>query len=189
MLQNTAAPAMYYWDLAQKTMNGVRGTIDTLAYYKKTSGSIDNYLGRFQDINYYRASPCFKPSGCTATEWDALKKQQELASQAQKRANDALFRGLDLQQDALNSDAKRLEQLQASAQTVDGQVKAMQNANMIAANTGNQLLQIRGLLIAQQNVEATRRQAVMDREAQQQAANDKHYLVPAVINRSLDKGF
>jgi hypothetical protein len=66
MLQNTLAPAAYIWDAATSTMNQLRSAIDTLNYYKTNLGSIDAYLGKFQDTAYYRSSPCFKEGGCTA---------------------------------------------------------------------------------------------------------------------------
>ena len=54
---------------------------DTLNYYKNQLGGIDAYLGKFQDVNYYKSSPCFSNSGCTAvTEWAAMKQNQALAS-------------------------------------------------------------------------------------------------------------
>ena len=59
----------------------------------------------------------------------------------------------------------------------------------LASNAANQLLQIRGLLIAQQNVIATRNQALADNESKQQAASDKHYAVPAPSNRAVNVGF
>ncbi|HRE17780.1 MAG TPA: conjugal transfer protein TrbJ, partial [Rhodocyclaceae bacterium] len=43
-------------------------------------------------------------------------------------------------------------------------------ANQLASQQANQLLQIRGLLIAQQNAVATKMQADADKEAQQAAA-------------------
>ncbi|MDQ5916671.1 MAG: type secretion system protein TrbJ, partial [Pseudomonadota bacterium] len=49
MLQNTLAPAAYIWDAATSTMNQLRSAIDTLNYYKTHLGSIDAYLGKFQD--------------------------------------------------------------------------------------------------------------------------------------------
>ena len=49
-------------------------------------------------------------------------------------------------------------------------MQAIEAANQLAGAQANQLLQIRGLLIAQQNAAATRAQVVADREAQQAAA-------------------
>lgn len=97
MLQNTAAPTAYIWDQASQTMDRLRSAIDTLDYYKRSLGSIDGYLGKFQDVAYYRASPCFSNAGCSEAEWAAMNENRRLASESQKRANDALFRGLDQQ--------------------------------------------------------------------------------------------
>jgi P-type conjugative transfer protein TrbJ len=173
MLQNTMAPTAYVWDQAVTTMNSLRGAIDTLNYYKTQTGSLDAYLGKFQDVAYYRSSPCFSV-GCSKAEWDTMNRNAvQLGSEAQKRANDAMFRGLDRQQEAIESDARQLERLQSGAQGVNGQMQAIGFANQLASQQANQLLQIRALLIAQQNAEATRAQAVADREARTRAADER----------------
>ena len=171
MLQNTAAPTAYIWDQASQTMDRLRSAIDTLDYYKRSLGSIDGYLGKYQDVAYYRASPCFSGAGCSEAEWAAMNENQRLASESQKRANDALFRGLDQQQENMQADARQLERLQSAATTADGQVKAIQYANQLASHQSNQLLQIRGLMVAQQNALVVRMQAQADLEAKQQAAH------------------
>lgn len=170
-LQNTVAPAAYIWDRAQATINGLMGAVDTLNYYKAQLGGIDAYLGKFQDVAYYRGSPCFSGAGCSDAERAAMNENRRLASESQKRANDALFRGLDQQQEALKSDARTLEQLQSRAQGASGQMQALGYANQLASQQANQLLQIRALLIAQQNAVTTRMQAEADLEARQQAAH------------------
>ncbi len=171
MLQNTAAPAAYIWDQTSQTMDRLRSAIDTLDYYKRSLGSIDGYLGKFHDVAYYRASPCFSNTGCSEAEWASMNENRRLASESQKRANDALFRGLDQQQAALQHDADTLQQLQRHAQGATGQMQAIGYANQLASQQANQLLQIRGLLVAQQNAIATRMQAEADLEAKQQAAH------------------
>ncbi|KGK67405.1 P-type conjugative transfer protein TrbJ [Xanthomonas euvesicatoria] len=169
-LQNTMAPAAYIWDQAQSTINGLMNATNTLNYYKNQLGSLDSYIGKFQDVNYYKGSPCFSATGCSAAEWTAMKNVQQLASESQKKANDALFKGLDKQQDNLTADAATLQRLQSSAQGATGQMQAIGYANQLASQQANQLLQIRGLLIAQQNAVATKMQADADKEAQQAAA-------------------
>ena len=171
MIQNTVAPAAYIWDQAQSTINGLMNAVDTLNYYKTQLGSIDSYLGKFQDVAYYRSSPCFNGTGgCTPAEQAAMAENRRLASESQKKANDALFKGLEQQQRNLTADARQLERLQSAAQGATGQMQAIGFANQLAANQANQLLQIRGLLIAQQNAATARMQAQADLEAQQQAA-------------------
>jgi P-type conjugative transfer protein TrbJ len=173
MMQNTAAPATNIWDAATTTMNQLRGSIDTLNYYKTNLGSIDAYLGKFKDTAAYRGSSCYSVNGCTPAEWAAMKDSERLGSESQKRATDALFRGLDSQQDAMQSDASQLQRLQSSAQGATGQMQAIGYANQLASHQSNQLLQIRGLLIAQQNAIATRNQALADREAKEAAASSQ----------------
>lgn len=173
MIQNTAAPSAYIWDQSTTTMNQLRGAIDTLSYYKNQTGSLDGYLSKFQDVSYYRSSPCFNV-GCTKAEFDAMNRtSNKLNSETQKKANDALFKGLDKQQDAMVSDARQLQRLQSSAQGATGQMQALGFANQLASNQSNQLLQIRGLLIAQQNAVVTRNQVLADREAQEAAAAEQ----------------
>jgi P-type conjugative transfer protein TrbJ len=171
MLKNTAQPTSQTWDQATATMNQLRGSIDTLSYYKANLGSIDSYLGKFKDTDAYRSSPCYSFNGCTPAQWAAMNNSERLGSESQKRANDALFRGLDQQQDAMVSDAQQLQRLQSSAQGATGQMQAVGYANQLASHQSNQLLQIRGLLIAQQNAMATRNQALADREAKESAAS------------------
>lgn len=172
-LRNTLAPAVYIWDQAQATINGLMNAIDTLNYYKNKVGSLDAYLSKFQDVAYYRNSPCYTSAGCSDAEREAISENRRFASESQKKANDALFRGLDRQQDSLKIDALTLEQLQDSAQGATGQMQAIQYANQLASQQANQLLQIRALLIAQQNAIATRMQAEADQEASTQAADEQ----------------
>ena len=114
-------------------------------------GSVDAYLGMFQDVACYRDSPSFSAAGCSDAERAAMEQNRRLSSESQKKANDALFKGLEQQQRNLTADARQLERLQSAAQGATGQMQAIGFANQLAANQANQLLQIRGLLVAQQN--------------------------------------
>lgn len=189
MLQNTTAPSRQIWDEATMTMNQLRGAIDTLSYYKTSLGSIDAYLGKFKNASEYRDSPCYSVRGCTQAEWAAMTASERLGSESQKRATDALFKGLDRQQDSMQADAMRLQSLQSAAQGSAGQLEAIGYANQLASHQSNQLLQIRALLIAQQNALATRNQALASDEAKQKVASDKHFAVPGPSNRANDRSY
>ena len=172
MLKNTVAPAAYIWDQANSTINKLLQAQDTLNYYKNQAGSLDSYLKRYQDVNYYRSSPCFNSNvECTADEISALRKAEQNSSEARKKANDAVFKALDEQQETLQSDADNLADLQTQA--TGAQMEAIQAANQLASAQTNQLLQIRSLLVAQQNAAATLAQAQADKESQQIAADEK----------------
>lgn len=172
-LRNAAAPAAYIWDQANKTISDLTNAVNTLEHYKSNLGSLDNYLSQFQDVNYYKQSSCFAASGCSAAEMAAVKRRASMSSEAQKRANDALFRGLDKQQQSLTNDAQTLRNLQNGAQGAGGHMQAIQFANQFASNQSNQLLQIRAMMMAQQQAAATRAQAVADKEARQSAAAER----------------
>lgn len=170
MLQNTAAPTQQIWDAATVTMNQLRSSIDTLNGYKASLGSIDAYLAKFKDTQTYRNSPCYSYNGCTPAQWAAMTDSERLGSESQKKANDAVFKGLDRQLQALETDASQLQRLQTAAQASTGQLQALGYASQLASHQSNQLLQIRALLVAQQNAIATRDQVIVDREAKQAAA-------------------
>ncbi|WP_340584220.1 P-type conjugative transfer protein TrbJ [Brucella pseudintermedia] len=171
MLQNTMAPAAYIWDQAQSTINGLMQSIDSLNRLTNQVGSLDAYLGKFQDVSYNKSSPCFTSAGCSDTERAALEKARKLGSQSQKAANDALFKGIKNQQDNLKADARQLERLQAKAQGAQGQMEAIGYANQLASQQANQLLQIRGLLLAQQNAIAAKNAADLDEQARKAAGS------------------
>jgi P-type conjugative transfer protein TrbJ len=172
-VRNTLAPSAYLWDEVNRTMAEVVSTIDTLENYKQQAGSIDAYLAKFQDVNYYRSSPCFGPNGCTEKEMEALRQSQTAGSQAQKWANDAAIKGIELQQGQIQQDADKLVQLQQSAETAQGRMEAIQLTNQLASEQAAQLMQIRSLLLAQQAAEVARLQADADKEAMARAAHEQ----------------
>lgn len=173
MLQNSIAPSAYIWDSANQTINNLLEAQDTLSYYTNQTGSIDNYLSRYKDVSYYRTSPCFTMNSCSDEQRQAILDGRANSSEAQKRANAAVLKGINQQQQSLQSDANRLRQLQSQASSANGQMRAIQAANQLASAQTNQLLQIRGLLIAQQNAAITRAQVVADREAQMTAGDEQ----------------
>ena len=110
--------------------------------------------------------------GGTEENRKALLEAEELGSKAQKNANDNVVKTLENQQTALKADAANLEQLQAKAQSSQGRMEAIQYANQLASHQSNQLLQLRGLLMAQIAAENARDQTVAAREARQQATRE-----------------
>ena len=190
-LQNTMAPAAYIWDQAQTTINRLIAAQNTLAYYERQLGSLDNYLSKFQDVAYYRSSPCFNGTGgCTDAERAAMAENRRLASESQKKANDALFQTVADQQKALKDDARTLERLQSAAQGADGQLQAIGYANQLASNQANQLLQMRTMMAAQYTVIAARMQADADRQALEQASKEQLYRgLQEPVDRSRSKEY
>ncbi|MEO6679489.1 MAG: P-type conjugative transfer protein TrbJ [Pseudomonas sp.] len=173
MLENTAAPAAYIWDQADQTISKLLTAQDTLSYYKAQAGSLERYLYRYQDTAFYNTAPCVGLQGCTAQDQQAIANAQVETSSARKRANDALLRSVANQQETLQADADALASIQRQATTATGRMQAIQSANQLASAQTNQLLQIRSLLVAQQNAIATDAQVKADREAQNAVADKR----------------
>jgi type IV secretion system protein TrbJ len=136
-------------------------------------GSFDSFLGQFQVFDYYRNLPCIGANSCTVADLAKLAEVDRLSSEARKKANDALFRGVDQQQQTLQKDSAHLRELQQATQSSTGRLQALQAANELASEQTNQLLQIRGLLIAQQNALATQMAVQNDKEARVMALEEK----------------
>jgi type IV secretion system protein TrbJ len=165
MLQNTQQLSGFNWDDAQGILSQLLAVTNTIEYYKNQLGSFDKFLSQFQTIDYYRYLPCVGANTCTATDRAKLTEVNRLSSEAQKKANDALFKGIDLQQQTLSQDSAHLVELEKSSQSSTGRLQVLQAANELASEQTNQLLQIRGLLLAQQNAMATQMAVQNDRES------------------------
>jgi type IV secretion system protein TrbJ len=151
-VRNTVAPVAQIWQQAQGTMNNVMGVTRVFQ-----NGNLESTLSQFQDVNYWlSASP---------TSY-AL---QTANSMTQKQTNDAMIKGIVAQQEQIQQDAANLQRLQSQAGSADGQMKAMMAANQLAALEQQQLLQIRELLVTEQQALAARNGSVSSREAMQDA--------------------
>ena len=169
MILNSTAPLTNIWDQAQTTMNNIRTVTDTLTALKAKYTNLNNYLNQFKDIDFYETSPCFNGGGCTAAQFKALQDLQDLGAKLKKDSNDAVFRGLDIQQNNIIKDASNLKSIQTAATGATGRLEALGYTNQLLSNLANQQLQIRSLLITQQNAEATRYQYMYDEEARRVA--------------------
>lgn len=175
MLDNTKSLTSYQWDNANSVINNLLESTNTIDYYKQEAGSLQGYLDRFQSQEYFQKHACFKANGqCTPEELKKINQSNLTTSVAQKRANDAMIKGIDKQQLSLKNDSLTLRKLQSQAQNAAGQKQALQAASQLASNQSHQLLQIRGLLLAQQNAQAVRDAAAVNKEALQ-TAGDEHF--------------
>ena len=163
-VRNTAAPVAQVWQQAQQAMNGVMGTAGMF----QNGSALQSYLNQFQNVNYWLSAP---PGNYT---------YQTAGSVAQKQANDALVKGIVAQQAQIQKDAATLEHLQSQASTADGQMKALMAANQLAALQQEQLLQIRALLVQEQQALAARNQTLANDEAMREAATKNFFNVPLI---------
>jgi type IV secretion system protein TrbJ len=163
-VRNTVAPVAQVWQAAQGTMNSVMGTVGIF----QNGSALQSYLNQFQNVNYWLSAP---PGNYT---------YQTAGSIAQKQANDAMVRGIVQQQAQIRADAATLERLQSQASTADGQMKALMAANQLAALQQEQLLQVRELLLQEQQALAVRNQTLANDEAMREAATKKFFDVPLI---------
>jgi len=164
-VRNTVAPVAQVWQAAQGTMNGVLGTVNM---FQGGQSQLQGYLNQFQNVNYWLSA---SPNSYT---------YQTAGSIAQKQANDALVKGIVAQQAQIRADAATLERLQSQASTADGQMKALMAANQLAALQQEQLLQIRELLLQEQQALAARNATLANDEAMREAATKKFYQTPPI---------
>lgn len=181
-LQNMKNATSFSWDDASNTITNLISEVDTLKYYKDEAGSVGAYLNSQSSMQDYRNQECLS---CGDTQ--AFYNREAKTFEAQKRANDARVRGIDHQQASLEADAKKLKTLQTQAQNAEGQMQAIQSANQLASAEANQLLQIRGLMLAGQQAEAAEQAARANREAIQAAGDEK--FKSGTLHKSAYKGW
>ena len=168
-LQNTLTLDNFEWSEATQTIRRLINAIDTLEHHRSVAGSIQEYLKKYRDLNFYRTLPCFAIDGCRS-EMEAINAN---GAEAQKRANDAVVIGIDAQQTQLVVDAVKLTALQSNTETAHGQMEALQYANQFASHQAAQLLQIRGLLVQQQASSVAYYQTLSANESLQHAGDEK----------------
>jgi type IV secretion system protein TrbJ len=167
-LKNSTNPPGWIWDQAQNTISQLLNTMNALNAYQQQAGGINDYLNNFHGASDYVNDPnAYSDSGLSAMENSRI-----MASDSEKKADDDLFKATKSQQTSLQNDARTLKRLQTSCQSASGQMEAIQYANQFAGEQANQLLQIRALMIAQQNDIAAHNQAEAVREAQGIAADN-----------------
>ena len=164
-VKNTVAPVAQVWQAAQGTMNSVLGTVNM---FRGGGSQLQGYLSQFQDVNYWLSA---SPNAYT---------YQTAGSVAQKQANDAMVKGIVQQQAQIRADAAALERLQSQASTADGQMKALMAANQLAALEQEQLLQIRALLVQEQQALAAMNATNANDAAMREAASKKFFDIPVI---------
>lgn len=156
-VKNTLAPSAYIWDQAQQTMGKLSWGIQVVRNYENSSGGLQAYLQQFEDPDYYASSPCFKPGGCTEAQLKALQKEAQSGTYSELLSNYTMVQGIYQAQDQITKDAATLTTLQKNAQSAKGRMQAVQAGNELASEQAEQLLEIRTLLVQQQNALAIQR--------------------------------
>ncbi len=172
-LRDIAAPAVWVWDLASDTVATAQDVQSKLTNYRDLIKDAHSSLKQLGDPDYYKSSPCYNrkatTGGCGAF-LQAFQDQQRKSTQTQYQANEELFSALDKQHNSMNDRLKRLQTLVKTSQEADGQLKAIQAANQLTSAQIAELMEIRSLLITQQNVAVEAKRQELAQQAAAQAA-------------------
>jgi type IV secretion system protein TrbJ len=151
------AEAAKIYQEATQTISELQGLYSQFSNPSQLMGQ----LNQFQSVQYW-----------TSIDTSAYQPQTA-GSDAQKKADDAWVQSLAKQQQLLQADASNLQKLQTSASTTQGQLEALQAASQLAAQTNMELMEIRALMLSEQQALVARQQTLANNEAMQQAASDK----------------
>jgi P-type conjugative transfer protein TrbJ len=182
ILRNGAAPAVYTWDRIVSIQNKLQTIAHSLRDYRHWLRDLDDYLSKFADLDYYRSARCYGSDlSCPESEWDRILRESQdlngLGSESRKKTLDQLMKALESSDDELAQESTNLAKLQRQTQSADGQMQALQVGNQLSAAEVQQLMQMRAIMVAQYRAVAVQALVVQNREAEQQAA-DERFLRP-----------
>jgi len=187
-LRNSMLPPRYLWDEADSTINKLIALQGTLAHYQRQLGGLQEYMDLFQTEANYKSNPCFNGTqSCSAADWQAIQKKDQLINESQKSANNDWLKMVNEQQQSLKRDAAKLSQLQANAQTATGQMEALSYANQFASQQNHLLMQMHTTLLAQQQALAIQQSRQKDLEERNKVITEQ--MMNGTFNRSLRKSY
>ena len=176
-LRDIAAPAAYVWDLVDDTVATAQKVSEKFGDRRKLLKDVHASLKQLGEPDYYRNSPCYGKSGVDRTLkggcgalLEALRTAQEEGVQAQYEANEELFETLEKQHESMTKRLERTQKLVKNSQDAKGQLQAVQATNQLASAQIAELMEIRSLLITQQNLQVEAKRQELAQQAAAQAA-------------------
>jgi type IV secretion system protein TrbJ len=157
--------AAQIWSQAQGSMNQVMGTVNMF----RGGGGVQGYLQNFRDVNYWMSAPSNQYGSQTGNFWSA----------SQKTANSQLVAEISQQEQQIQSDSALLQRLQSQAGSIGTQRQALDVSNELAGLQGKQLLEIRALLISEQQALAARNGSQATQQSMQQSATQQLMYSPS----------
>jgi type IV secretion system protein TrbJ len=148
--------AAQIWQQAQGTLYQLNGVVNMF----RSGAGVQGYLDNARDVNYWLASA---PTSQTAAQ------SQTYWSGSQRTANQQMVQEIQEQERQITADSQTLQRLQAQAGGVAGTNQALEVGNEMAALQQKQLMEIRTLLVSEQQALAANSGAASTREAMQDA--------------------
>lgn len=176
-LRDIAAPVVWTWDLVEDTVATAESVANKLGDRRALLKEVHASLKQLGDPDYYRNSPCYGRDGVDRTLQggcgallEELRAHQEESLQTQYEANELLFKTLETQHESMQKRLKRTQDLVKNSQDAEGQLQAVQATNQLASAQIAELMEIRSLLITQQNLQVEAKRQELARQASAQAA-------------------
>lgn len=134
-----------------------------------STADLDGEYEKYRDQAYYESNSDYHAMQTAAqARWSANASGTTKSSAAV----------LSAQHNDLKADGTRLNQLQGASSSVDGEVQAIQAGNQLAAFTSKQMMQVRNLLMNQQQMMIQERAEKAERNALVTAATKKATRAP-----------
>jgi type IV secretion system protein TrbJ len=166
LLQATGiAPAAQLWQTAQGSLNQLTGVVNMF----QSEAGVQGYLQNAKDINYWLES---MPTG------QSVSQSLGYWSGSQKTANQQLVQEIQQQEQQIASDSQALQRLQAQASSAVGTNQALTVGNEMAALQQKQLMEVRTLLISEQQALAANSGSASTKQAMQDAATKDAFNSP-----------
>jgi P-type conjugative transfer protein TrbJ len=181
-LRDIASPAVWTWDLVEDTVATAQDVAEKFGERRNLLKDVHASLKQLGDPDYYRNSPCYGRSGVDRTLQggcgailEAFRAQQEESVQTQYEANELLFETLDKQHESMKKRLERAQKLVKHSQDAQGQLQAVQATNQLVSAQIAELMELRSLLITQQNLQVEGKRQELAQQAAAQAATSSFF--------------
>lgn len=185
-LKNSLAPPAWIWDQSDRTLDAALGTVDALSPMLSGTG-LDDYINSFKSIeSYTKNKNCYKDTTCMSGVISDMQQAQDIRSKQQVLANQAAMRNVMAQQQQISRDANTLRSLQRNAEGANGRNAAIQAGNQLMSAQVTNLLQLRQILLTQQQLQGAQAQAQTENDAQLRARNRQMFRETDTVRNAND---
>lgn len=161
-MKNLMAQGAYFYNLP----NTIKDEIEELDKQLRYLTDLESTLGKFQDIDYYKSSPCFSAQGCTEEEMNEIlyKNEDNVMS-----LSDAAKVSLRISEHYnTHSLEKELSDIRSRTKAAEGQLAATQNVAEYMDITNQNIIalrqEIRGInqVLAQQALNEAEKEKIQE---------------------------
>lgn len=162
VLQATGiAQAAQIYSQVQSLEYQVTGTLNMF----RNGGGLQGYIQNAQDVNYWLAASNTSYTGNPGSYW----------STTQKTANDQMVNLIAQEEKQIEADTRVLSQLQSQSRSAGTQRAALDVANQLSSLQQKQLMEIRTLMVSEQQALAARNASTANGEAMTAAQSQTYY--------------